>query len=407
MHIIIKRREVEEVSSLLPWVWIVGRRKTGKSFMIKNFFNYDSYFFVTEDREIISEEGEMSLEEFYYYLKYNLGREFIVIDEFQRLPKKFQDLLHYTGIKGNLILISSALDYTKKLLSKNSPLLGLFAVYELKLIDERDIILELSKHLKDKKELVEAAVYLREPILIPRYKPPIREFLSLFYHSNNYLVEELIGEIFREEHKELTAIYKAILKAIASGKANSGEIAQELYKRSLLPSPNSAYIQRYLEVLVRIGLLERIEIFGKKRFLYRHLSPLFDLHFYLDAKYGYTETEIPENFIHEVIETKLPFHIEQFFEKLLAKMYGLKPIKILDPEIDIALTKFNKLYLVGEVKWRRELTSSEIKKIEEKFRKIKAKEKLLIVPDKTTLSKEPKGISTVDIDDFLNSLARN
>ncbi len=46
----------------------------------------------------------------------------------------------------------------------------------------------------------------------------------------------------------------------------------------------------------------------------------------------------------------------------MAKYFGMKPVKIMEPEIDVALVKFKKLSVVAEVKWRDEVTKKEIKK---------------------------------------------
>lgn len=105
-----------------------------------------------------------------------------------------------------------------------------------------------------------------------------------------------------------------------------------------------------------MGILRRTQVTGKRRkkFVYRHASPLFDLHFYLEAKYAYTELETPVEFIRKAIDRKLPRHVEAFVEGLLAKSLGLRPVRIEMPdlELDIALQGFKKLEVVGEVKWK-------------------------------------------------------
>ena len=64
------------------------------------------------------------------------------------------------------------------------------------------------------------------------------------------------------------------------------------------------------------------------------------------------------DYIKSVIEEKIPLHVEQFFRDFFSKVYGLKPVKINSPEIDVALVKFNKLKLVCEVKWKNKLKNS-------------------------------------------------
>ena len=158
-------------------------------------------------------------------------------------------------------------------------------------------------------------------------------------------------------------------------------------------------IQRYLDTLVKIGLIEKIPVLNKKKFVYKNVSPLFDLHFYLDEKYAYVENQVPQRFIKKVIDEKVPFHVESFFENLIAKKRGMKKVIVEEPQIDIALMNFKKLSLVAEVKWRDKITKRDIHTIEEKLNKFDC-ERLLIVPDKKIVG-EIKGIKVVDIDDLL------
>jgi hypothetical protein len=79
------------------------------------------------------------------------------------------------------------------------------------------------------------------------------------------------------------------------------------------------------------------------------------------------EESIPVDYIKSVIEEKIPLHVEQFFRDFFSKVYGLKPVKINSPEIDVALVKFNKLILVCEVKWKNKLKNSDIENTIKKF----------------------------------------
>ena len=77
--------------------------------------------------------------------------------------------------------------------------------------------------------------------------------------------------------------------------------------------------------------------------------------------------------------------------------------KIISPnsEIDIALTKFKKLKVVGEVKWKSKITRKEIRKIEEKLLKFRCK-KILIIPKKENLEIKPeKEIETITAEDLI------
>ena len=403
MVIINRRKEFETFEKLGKWVYICGRRKTGKTFFIKNFTKWDEYFFVRKDKALFDKENkEISYETFFELFKQMIENKRIVIDEFHRLPNQFFDYLHAMGKKGNLTVISSTLWLSKKLLGTGSPLLGLFSLMTFGLADEKDVINSLKK--LPNKEIIEASVYLREPILAPDYKPPIRDFLTTFLYSNKLAINDIIGEIFKEEERVISLVYEGIMRAISSGKNISTEISSYLFSRKLISKDNPGLIQRYLDVLVKIGILEKLEVLNRKKFVYKNISPLFDLHYYLDEKYGYIENTIPKNFIRKVVNEKIPLHIERFFAELLAKHFGLKKVCIEDPQIDIALVSFKKLDLVAEVKWKDKISNQELKKIEEKLKAFNCK-KILIVPNKKIIKKELKGISVWSVKDVLK-LAR-
>jgi len=410
MRIIPRRIDVLKIKNSLPWVMIYGRRKTGKTFLVENFLKYDNFYFVNRDGSILNKKtGEIYFfDEFIAILREILGSKRIVIDEFHRLSERFLDFLHSQGIKGELILITSTLSLSKKLLEKKQPLLGIVKPVRIDLVDEREILGEMSKKLRGK-ELIESATYLREVILLPYFKGNIKEFLINYLEGGKIIIKELIGEIFSEEEKELTNIYENVIKCIADRKNTSTEISNILFSKGLISKNNPGILQKYLGLLTEMGILEKIEVFGKKRkFRYFHKSPLIDLHYYLESKYFYTEVETPKKFIRKVVDDKIPQHVEQFFRNLFSKIYGMqhKIIEGKDFEIDIALFEFKKLKVVAEVKWRDFISKKEIKKIERNLSKFNA-EKILIVPRKKNLEILPKGIKIMDVNDILKKLKTN
>ncbi len=93
-----------------------------------------------------------------------------------------------------------------------------------------------------------------------------------------------------------------------------------------------------------------------------------------------------------------------FFRDFLSKRYGLKPVKINKPEIDIALVKFNKLKLVGEVKWKNKIKESDIKNTINKFEKFEC-EKIFITKNIEDHQKEKlleNGIKVLTEKDFID-----
>lgn len=232
----------------------------------------------------------------------------------------------------------------------------------------------------------------------------MREFLAGYLSSSGLLIGELVGEAFTEEERELTEVYRAIMKGIADGKETSTELSSFLYSLSLISKDNPGVLQRYLGVLTDMGILRRTQVTGKRRkkFVYRHASPLFDLHFYLEAKYAYTELETPVEFIRKAIDRKLPRHVEAFVEGLLAKSLGLRPVRIEMPdlELDIALQGFKKLEVVGEVKWKERVKREEVRRIEEKLNRFDCR-RILVVPDENVLERKPEGVEVLTPEDLV------
>jgi len=388
------------------WVLVYGRRKTGKSFFVRNFTKWDKYFFIARGGKIFDGDEVISYDVFIKEIFENLENEkVVVVDEIQRLPEEFYDRLHKFGIKGRLIAISSTLWIAKKLLGKKSPLLGLFSEFKVGLIDERDILRNISDKIKNPKQIIEFCTYLREPWLFSLYEELKDDFLSIMAVNTKLSVPALIGEIFSEEERELSAIYEGILKSIADGKRVSGEIAKYLYSSRLIPIQNPSLVHPYLKILYNLGLLEKVKVFNKRKFYYYHTSPVIDIFYYLDTKYGFSERDVSINQIEKITRKRIPLHVEQFFRGLLSKMFGLwsEIISESDYEIDIALTDFKKLKVIAEVKWKDVIRKNEIKRIEKVFSKFNCR-KILILPERDALEIEPEGIEIWDVNKILKEL---
>ncbi len=406
MRIIPRRIELGKVRNSGSWVMLYGRRKTGKTFLVEHFLEYDDYFFVNRDGTVFDRvSGEhFTHSEFVKLFPRILGDGCTVIDEFHRLPESFLDVLHSHAGKGRVLLLTSTLWLAKRLLNRKSPLLGVVAPVKVGLIDEREILVEMSRELRGK-DLVESAVYLREPLLIQPFKPPIREFLATYMHSAGAMVGELVGEAFSEEERTMSEIYEAILRGISDGKHTSTELSSLLHSRGLISKDNPGVLQKYLTTLVNMGILDKRLVHGKRRkkFVYTHSSPLLDLHFYLEAKYSYTELETPVEFIKKVVDALIPRHVERFVESLLSEIFGLRPVKIEMPdfEIDIVLADFKKVEIAGEVKWKEHISGNELRKIEDRLSKFKCR-KIIVVPSEDSMSRSPKFAQVLTPDDLIN-----
>ena len=109
--IIERSEEVKLIQTLRKWVFLYGRRKTGKTFLVNTFIPHDEYFFIKNDKNILTKNNEtLSYETFVAVLRRALSdQKTVVVDEFHRLGDSFFDFLHATEKRGKLILISSTL----------------------------------------------------------------------------------------------------------------------------------------------------------------------------------------------------------------------------------------------------------------------------------------------------------
>lgn len=404
LFMIIERpEEAKRINELKKWVLVYGRRKTGKTFLVTNFVNYDEYFFVKTSKSVLAKSGEsMSYEAFIEVLKRVLDEsKTVVVDEFHRLGQDFFDFLHYTMKRGKLILISSTLFLSKKLVSARSPLLGLFAEVPIGLISLKDCLRAVEKYGFSKKDRMELAVMLREPISIDYFdeKKSARENMALVLLSSVKTIPALVGEVFYEEERELSAIYEGVLRAVASGRSISGEIASYLFSRKLIKKDDASIIQPYLNNLTLLGLVKRIEVLNKRKYIYKLTSPLLRMFFYADEKYNISERRLSTSEALRIVEELMPRIIEDSVREFLADKYGLREsvLQAKDLDVDGCLLKFNRPEIVLEVKWRR-VNGMDVKKTEENLGKIPSKRKILFVPDKKLV--ESSTLEVLDVDDL-------
>ena len=84
MGIVVPRWEIETINSIGDWILIYGRRKTGKSFIVRNFVKFDEYYFVSRSGRIY---------ELYDDRFRPLSRDVFLIDFREAFLKKGQSLL--------------------------------------------------------------------------------------------------------------------------------------------------------------------------------------------------------------------------------------------------------------------------------------------------------------------------
>ncbi|MBU1203970.1 MAG: AAA family ATPase [Nanoarchaeota archaeon] len=386
--IIVKRKESQFIGNSNKWILLYGRRKTGKTFLVKNFIKFDKYFFIKRDRTIINEKT-MSYETFIEILKESLNNnKTVVIDEFHRLGDSFLDILHSIGRGGKLILLSSTLYLSKTILSTKSPLLGLVSEVPLGLIPLDSCFKEIYKLGFSKKEAMELSIFCREPIVLDYIKKgkKAREILAEMMLTIKHTVPALLGEIFIEEERQISNTYEGILRAISTGKHRAGEITNYLFSKRLIKKESSSMLQQYLKNLIDLGVLKRVMLFNKRDYFYDLISPLMKLYFYADEKYNFSE-ESTQKKAEMIISELIPKLVESSVREFLSYKYGLREaiISEKDREIDICLLKFKKPALVGEVKWG-EINKKDIMALEKKLEGFK--DSFIFVPDKTKTSKK-------------------
>ncbi|MEM2344862.1 MAG: hypothetical protein QXI73_06080, partial [Thermoproteota archaeon] len=229
-------------------------------------------------------------------------------------------------------------------------------------------------------------------------KKPVRENIALILLSSVKTIPALVGEVFYEEERELSAIYEGVLRAVASGRSVSGEIASYLFSRRLIKKDDASIIQPYLNNLTSLGLVKRIEVLNKRKYVYKLTSPLLRMFFYADEKYNISERRLSNIEALRIVDELMPRIIEDSIREFFAEKYGLREsvLQAKDFDVDGCLLKFNKPEIVLEVKWGR-INSTDVRKAEENLGKVPSKRKILFVPDKR-LVKSSK-LEVLDVDD--------
>jgi len=374
-RLIIPRSEAEILKSVDGWILVYGRRKTGKTFLIRNFIEFDSYYFVTRSIEVFSYNKELekiSYEVFMDRMRREIREEkTIVVDEFQRLPQEFLDFLHFAKsfAKAKLILVGSSFNFTNRILSSGSPILGIVYPVKLGLIKPRDVLAALSKYYEPNEALLLSSI-LRDPVIVEDLQPgeSINEFLRRVIPKIRVTVRSLIGEIFDEEGRELSQRYEAILRAVAAGCKRPSEVASHI--SGILRTPlKSQDVKKYLRNLVEMGILRRIKILGRDAHFYFMESPIIDMYYYLDLKTGFSEVNVPVDVLVSHIERKLPLYYEMFIVDLLADAYGCEVVKSFHPEVDGILIRGKEAVAAVEVKMGT-VSKADVKRFIEKTRDI-------------------------------------
>jgi DNA-binding MarR family transcriptional regulator len=333
----ILRREYKDLKNVEGWMLIYGRRKVGKSFLIRKYVNHDLYYVITRDLQAYfpSDGSFRKLDEaFVQSIKALREGKTVVIDEFQRLPEKYWDGLSAEHPNGKLILVGSSFRVMKKLVDKRSPLLGLVLPYKLDIIHYADVLSQVKDPL--------LSLIYRDPWSI-NFVKGLKDLEEKAYQL--YMVAKaLIGEIFEEEERQLTMLYEAVLLSLAEGEWNTPIISGALNSKGFNVTPST--VSGILDTLVNMGLVEKIKIYGDRRrarWYYRISSPIISLMFYAEAKYNvsFTETlgELP-------IGREVQFSIGEMMAEYKNLTFAYSPYE----DIDVVLLNNDKPVIGYEVK---------------------------------------------------------
>ncbi len=355
MDYIIERKQASEIKKGGSWLLVYGRRKTGKTFLLRNLCKIKNYFLVKKDLSVFSGGKEITLNDMSKKVKELLeSGKTVVIDEFQRLEESFLEEFNLLHPKGKLILSGSSMRVVRKFFDPKSPLLGFFTPLRIDFIDVRDIIKGLKNKLKPQR-LIEIATFLREPWVIPLFGgEDAIDFVYKTVTTSKFIISSLVGEVFSEEERELGKKYDAILKLVASGVWNTRELASIMYSRRLIPDPSVTHILQYIKNLEEMGLIESIKIFNSKRNFYRLSSPIMNIYYYLDSRYNISDRDIGVEEVKPTIEKLINLEIQNFIADFFAEKVGGRKEYYISPEkeFDFIITKRNKPEIVGEVKWK-------------------------------------------------------
>jgi hypothetical protein len=315
----LKRREILNVSKIKNWTLIYGRRKTGKTTLVNNYLDHDYYVTVGDINNAVTHDGKiLKLEEALMEVKQVLSRGGIaVIDEFQRLPEIYWSLISTWAPSGILVAIASSYGIVNKVFERNSPLLGFFTPLEIDIISYEDVLAQLREPL--------ISILFRDPWLIPlvdsysEFVQRIKEFALIS--------KGLIGEVFKEEERQLTDLYYKILLLLGEGIWKSSEITGIAQPRG-----GEATTSSMLNKLAKMGLVMKIPTLGRELY-YKVRSPPLSLVLYAESKYVISES----NF--QVKELPIGKEVQFSIGEMLAKYFEGELYYSPKEDIDILIVR--------------------------------------------------------------------
>ena len=313
-------------------------------------------------------------------------RAVLVIDEFPYLAKTypaFPSILqsaidaHQESSKLFLVLCGSSLSFMKKqLLDRKSPLYGRrTAQLELKPFD----FFESRAFFPDVDPVAVANVYGMVggvPLYLRQFDAAAsleHNIETVFLDPGSILYEEPMNLLKQEVSK--ASPYNAVISAIAGGASQHNEIAA---KAGL----ESGALDYYLKEMVRLGLLTREEpITGKggRKALWKLTDNLFRFWYrFVRPRQSLVERGLGAGVVPNVVKA-LPEYMGPVFEDIcrgwiwrrfaageldfdvtdVGRWWGNDPVAREEAEIDIVAVNDSTVVMVGECKWKNELTGAD------------------------------------------------
>ena len=116
MDYIIERSDAVSIKEKKNWLLIYGRRKVGKTFLLRELCKFGNYYTVKKDLNIITEDRVLTVNEGLEEIKKLLSEnKRVVLDEFQRLNESTLEELSVLHPKGQLLISGSSLRIVKKI----------------------------------------------------------------------------------------------------------------------------------------------------------------------------------------------------------------------------------------------------------------------------------------------------
>ncbi|MCD6244220.1 MAG: ATP-binding protein [Candidatus Korarchaeota archaeon] len=347
--LVIDRWEGEEIKRRKGWLLLYGRRKVGKSFLLRRLTKWDVYATITRSRAALVDGELRPVEEaIRLVVKVLSSGGKAVIDEFQRLNDAHWERLAEVHPSGRLFLAGSSLGIVRKVFDRRSPLLGLVEPFRLDIISYSDMLANLRP--KDREGFIWATL-MRDPWVIPLAsdEDPVR-FLVDRSFGLFMSAQGLVGEVFSEEERVLTSLYDSILLLMGEGVWSAREMAGILSSRGLL-SGGTAAVTGILSRLESMGLAMKIPLWksGRAKYLYRHRSPLLSVLYYMEAKFGVSDGYPPEE---GAVRSILGREVQLSVGEMLARREGARLAYHVSPasDVDAVLLKRKRVIAGYEIK---------------------------------------------------------